>query len=193
MHDASTLNGLVLTGGMSSRMGTDKALINYHGKPQREHLFEMLQTVCYEVYTSCPIGHTVPSVLRPLPDIMSIKSPLNGILTAFHACPDCAWLAVAIDLPNVSAAVLQRLVMCRDARKLATCFFDSAADALEPLLTIWEPAAQPLLAANVAGGNISPRSFLQAHDVKIVYGTDESVFINVNDPIARARWQSKQK
>lgn len=190
MRESSTLNGLVLMGGLSSRMGSDKSLISYHGKPQREYLFDVLRNVCRQVYTSCRSEHTVPLSLNPLPDIMDINGPLNGILTAFHADPDQAWLAVAIDLPNVSAKVVQELIAHRDPRKLATCLFDPSADAVEPLLTIWEPAARPLLAADATDGNISPRSFLQRHDVNIVYGMDKSIFINVNDPIARGRWQS---
>ena len=33
-----TIKGLVLTGGKSTRMGTDKSELNYHGKPQKEWL-----------------------------------------------------------------------------------------------------------------------------------------------------------
>jgi molybdopterin-guanine dinucleotide biosynthesis protein A len=183
------LNGLVLAGGLSSRMGSDKSLIDYHGKPQRERLFEMLKGVCVEVYTSCRGEQHVPMALNPLIDMMSIKSPLNGILTAFHACPDRAWLAVAVDLPHVSSDVLKEIASLRDASKLATCFFDSSAGAPEPLLTIWEPAARPLIIANAEAGNVSPRSFLQHHDVHMVYGMNESVFLNVNDPAARDRWK----
>jgi molybdenum cofactor guanylyltransferase len=185
------LNGLVLAGGLSSRMGSDKALIDYHGKPQREYLFDVLGNLCHEVYTSCRVQHTVPPRLNPLPDVLKINSPLNGILTAFQMHPDRAWLAVAIDLPNISAKVLQELISHRDVQKLATCFFDAAANAVEPLLTIWEPAARSLLAANANSGNVSPRSFLQGHDVNIVFGMEESVFINVNDLTARARWKSQ--
>ena len=188
MSDFSLLNGLVLAGGLSSRMGSDKSLIEYHGKPQRESLFEMLQLVCSKVYTSCREAQQIPLFLNPLYDAFAIKSPLNGILTAFQTCPDRAWLAVAVDLPHVSIDVLREIVSNRDTGKLATCFFDAGSGAPEPLLTIWEPAAQALLAANAAAGNISPRSFLQHHDVHIVYGMNESVFLNINDPAARAQW-----
>lgn len=191
MYNAPILNGLVLAGGRSSRMGSDKALIDYHGKPQRDHLFGMLSEVCREVYTSCRAGQNIPEHLKPLIDRLAINSPLNGILTAFQACPDRAWLAVAVDLPNVSIGVLHEIASRRDSQKLATCFFDASAEAPEPLLTIWEPAAQPLLAASASRGNVSPRSFLQHNDVHIVHGLDASVFVNVNDANARTQWLGK--
>src|SRR6218665_2365826 len=103
---------------------------------------------CFNVYTSCRLGSDVPSLLNPLPDKMDIKSPLNGILSAFDFCSDCAWLTIAVDLPNVTREVLKDLVAQRNPQKLATCFYDSKAESVEPLLTIWEPGARPLLIAN---------------------------------------------
>ena len=170
-------------------MGTDKSLIDYHGKPQREHLFELLQRVCDRVYVSCRRDQIMLPFLNPLPDALEIQSPLNGVLTAFQTHPESAWLAVAVDLPNLSEKVFRELIAHRDPARLATCFFDRSAGAPEPLLAIWEPAAQPLLLAGAAAGNVSPRFFLQTHDVKVVHGMDESIFLNVNDPAARSRWR----
>lgn len=184
------MNGLVLAGGLSTRMGSDKSLIDYHGKPQREYLFDALKIVCREVYVSCRGEADVPAQLNPLTDKFDIKSPLNGILSAFELCDHCAWLTVPVDLPNVSSDVLRFMVSRRDTGKLATCFFDSSAGSPEPLLTIWEPSAQPLLVAQVAKGDISPRSFLLSHDVRIIHGMDQSIFLNVNDPASRRDYTS---
>lgn len=188
MQKIATLNGLVLAGGQSRRMGSDKGLIVYHERPQREHLFAMLQSVCNEVHTSCRSDQHVLPTFNPLPDAASIQGPLNGILSAFAQWPDKAWLAVAVDLPNLTVGLLRELVVQRMSEKPATCFFDAAAQAPEPLLTIWEPAAYPLLIAGVEMGNISPRSFLLSHDVHVVHGMDPAFFHNVNDQATRSRW-----
>ena len=47
------LNGLVLAGGKSQRMGEDKGQINYHGKPQREYLYDLLNGFTESTYMSC--------------------------------------------------------------------------------------------------------------------------------------------
>ena len=47
------LNGLVLAGGKSERMGFDKSVLNWHGKAQRYYMADMLAPFCDEVFLSC--------------------------------------------------------------------------------------------------------------------------------------------
>ncbi len=174
------IKGLILAGGKSSRMGYDKSLINYHGKPQREFLFDLLSRFCTEVYVSCKSEEDVPQQFNPLPDQYDIETPLNGILSAFSKDPSSAWLALAVDMPFIDSATLQFLVSNRGADKVATCFLDSDGKNPEPLLTLWESTAFPLLQSFYKAGNISPRSFLMQHDVQILSVPDKNVLMNIN-------------
>ena len=47
------LNGLVLAGGKSVRMGFDKTLIEWHGKEQRDFMADTLKGICNDVFISC--------------------------------------------------------------------------------------------------------------------------------------------
>lgn len=175
--------GLVLSGGKSARMGKDKGLISYHdGKPQRQHVFDLLSACCEQVYTSCRPDQGVVQAFHPLQDQYTFGGPINGILSAFHCHPDKAWLVMAIDLPNITATTLQILLSHRNPTQLATCFLDTKANAPEPLLTLWEPAAFPRLLKNAEEGNISPRAFLKTEDVNRIKVDDENLFLNVNYP-----------
>ena len=44
-----SINGLVLAGGKSTRMGTAKDLLNWHGKEQRYFAADLLAPFCDEV------------------------------------------------------------------------------------------------------------------------------------------------
>ncbi|MBK5279731.1 MAG: NTP transferase domain-containing protein [Bacteroidia bacterium] len=174
------LYGLVLAGGKSSRMGKDKGLIDYHGKPQREHLFDLLSKFCDHVFTSCRAEQHIPASLNPICDKFDLDSPLNGILSSFELHTDKTWLVVAVDMPFVNEEVFQFLILNRDPTKVATCFFDSDGKLPEPLLTIWEPNAFPSLSKFMVDGGSSPREFLiQNVCNKLVYA-DSKIYINYN-------------
>jgi molybdopterin-guanine dinucleotide biosynthesis protein A len=176
------IKGLILAGGRSSRMGRDKSLMAFHGKPQREHLFDLLSTFCIEVHLSCKNCHDVPKHLNPLPDQYNVDSPINGVLSAFSLDPFCAWLAVAVDMPFIDAATLQYLLDRRDPEKVATCFLDSDGKKPEPLLTLWEPKAFPFLQSYYDQGKISPRDFLIMHEIQLITAPNRNVFTNINSP-----------
>lgn len=163
-------------------MGRDKSLLVYHQKPQREHLFEVLQECCHQAFTSCRKGQQVPSHLSPLEDSHNVPGPLNGILTALAFMPQVSWLVVAVDMPFVTASSLQFLLANRDKNKLATCFRNAQSGEPEPLLTLWEQDAYSHLLRFTGNGNTSPREFLKSHPVKIILPPDEKVLLNFNDP-----------
>jgi molybdenum cofactor guanylyltransferase len=180
IHKISGLNGLVLAGGKSARMQHDKGLIVYHGKPQREFVFDLLSLHCERVYTSCKTTGTIPASLHPLPDSLELDSPLNGILTAFSTSPGKAWLTVPVDMPLIESDTLQYLIQHRDIDKVATCFYDSDGVEPEPLFTLWEPKAYDLLLHFYNNGDVSPKKFLLKHDVKFLRIPNKAAHLNIN-------------
>ena len=142
-------------------MGVDKNTINYHGRTQLSYLHSALKKVCDDVYVSTRREQQIEPGMVALPDHYEIQGPINGILTALEIRPDHAWLCAAVDMPYVNESVLQLLIAQRDPEKVATCFYNSKENFPEPLLTIWEPKALPLMQAFVTAGNKSPKLFLQ--------------------------------
>lgn len=119
------LYGLVLAGGRSARMGSDKAALDYHGRPQAAHACGLLAPFCARVFVSCRADQACDPALAGLPQLHDAQEglgPLGGILTAFAAHPQAAWLVVACDLPHLDAATLAHLVARRDPSRLATAF-----------------------------------------------------------------------
>jgi molybdenum cofactor guanylyltransferase len=180
MSDTVAINGLILAGGKSSRMGYDKSLIDYHGKPQREYLHDLLGKFCRKVFVSCRKDQAVPPHLNPLHDQFNIESPLNGILTALTTDHSLPWLVVAADMPMIDVKVIEYLLKQRDPSRMATCFMDSDNTNPEPLLSIWEPQAFISLEAYYKKGKISPRDFLKQSDVKLLAPLSDKMHLNIN-------------
>ncbi|WP_020601491.1 NTP transferase domain-containing protein [Spirosoma spitsbergense] len=185
MNKPNVLNGLVLTGGRSTRMGQDKSQLIYHEKPQREHLTDLLRPFCDAVFWSVNVGQAaeLSSTEQPLiVDAFDIPGPLNGILSAFRHDPKAAWLVVACDMPLLTETSLTALVNGRDAAKPATSFYDSNGQFPEPLLSIWEPTMEPILQTALASGYYAPRPILMLADCHLLTIPDVRELLNVNKP-----------
>lgn len=181
------LNGLVLTGGRSTRMGQDKSLLTYHGQPQRVHLTELLKPYCRTVYWS--VNAEQATTLTPadppaITDVFDLPGPLNGILSAFHHHPDVAWLVVACDMPLLTEQTIRALVHGRNPAKPATAFYDSDGQFPEPLLSIWEPAMVSVVQDARAAGYYAPRHMLMLADCQLLTVPEVDELLNVNDPAA---------
>ncbi len=180
MSDLTGVNGLILAGGESSRMGTDKSQLEYYGKPQCDHLVELLSPFCKKVYTSCKAGVDKPLHINPIFDQFNVDSPLNGILSAFQLDSSSAWLTVPVDMPMVDKNAIKFLLDHRDREKIATCFWDSTGKLPEPLLTLWEPNATTLLSDFYKNGGFSPRDFLIAQNTNIIEASTPNWLKNIN-------------
>lgn len=177
-NEGKPLYGLVLEGGLSTRMGTDKAMLNYHGQPQREFVFALLQKFCSQVYHS--VKSSTKGDSSEIADIYSFKGPLNGILSAFKYRSDVAWLTLPVDMPLVDESVIQFLMDSRDQASNATCFYDTEGKLPEPLLAIWEPQCAMLLQSFYNDGNRSTREFLLSTTTNLVKAPDKKVLKNIN-------------
>ena len=179
-----SLNGLVLAGGKSRRMGTPKDLLKWHGKEQRYFAADLLAPFCEEVFISCrqdQLEDFNPDY-HALTDTFLNMGPFGGILSALRSQRDKAWLVVACDLPLLDKKSLEFLIESRDSTKAATTY-ESPFDGLpEPLITIWEPKSYPLLLNFLGIGNTCPRKVLINSDTLILKPQNPDALMNVNTP-----------
>lgn len=183
-HKSPVLNGLVLAGGKSRRMGTDKDQIQWHGKEQRYYTADLLSKYCEEVFISCRQDQEkqIDPAYKSLPDTFLNMGPQGGILSAFRFFPDSAWLVVACDLPLVDEKTLQHLTEKRAISKMATAYKSPVDGLPEPLITVWEPASYPVLLHFLGRGITCPRKVLMQSDILLLDPLQPEALLNVNTP-----------
>ena len=180
------LAGLLLTGGRSSRMGQDKALLDYHGRSQVEHTMAMLARHCQGAFLSCRPDQTDdPHRARfpLLPDRFLGMGPAGGILSALGNSdrPGHAWLVLACDLPRVTDELLAALVAARNPFRFATAF--RGTDGFpEPLCAIWEPKAYSRLLQFAGLAHECPRKLLIHSPACLLPPPAENALDNGNSP-----------
>ena len=182
------LRGLVLAGGRSERMQTDKGALQYHGLDQRQHTAALLAEFCPDVRVSVRPDQAddLPAGLTALPDTFLGLGPLGGLLSAFQADPNAAWLVLACDLPFLTRATLEFLVTNRQPARAATALKSPWDEFPEPLVTIWEPRSYGQLLRLLGLGHSCPRKALINSDIALLAPPAPEELRNVNTPEERA-------
>jgi molybdopterin-guanine dinucleotide biosynthesis protein A len=146
------MNGLVLAGGLSTRMGRDKASLVYpavSALPVAVRLHGLLAGVCDRVLLSMRTGQKGFSGLERVDD-SGVLGPAGGLLAAYALNPRAPWLVIACDYPFVNEAAVRHLAYHGGA-------FLSDDGLPDPLFALWTPAMLKALAADVSAGQTSPR------------------------------------
>ncbi|QXP73065.1 NTP transferase domain-containing protein [Tenacibaculum sp. HL-MS23] len=177
-ENIAPVKGLVLTGGKSTRMGTDKSELDYYGKPQKEYTKELLENNALETFYSVQLPSKKPAEIH---DTFLNLGPFGGICSAFQKDPNSAWLVVATDLPFVNDELIQLLLQKRNPSKIATAIKGKSKEFPEPLITIYEPKAYTKLLQYLAQGYSCPRKVLINSDVEIIE-IDDHLIRNINTP-----------
>ena len=181
------IKGLVLVGGKSKRMGSDKALLSYDGKrTQLERTSALLQSVCTEVFISQQKEQSFPTPAGTATihdDVDEISGPLCGILSAMRAYPDAHWLILACDLPNLTTATLEKLIAAFRSTDLPELTaYQSSHDGLpEPLCAIYPAGSDDdLLSLTQELGKCCPRKLLIIKQATLIEQDDPRSLNNIN-------------
>ncbi len=176
------LSGLVLIGGKSTRMGSDKSDLIYHDQSQKNHVKNLLSRALGEnsevFYSVAPGTHL--DLENRIEDEFGDLGPFGAILTAFKKYPNRAFLVLAIDLPLLELGLLEDLISKRNFGKVATAAIGMDKPFPEPLVAIYEPKSYPIMLQYLASGYSCPRKVLINTDVTLVKTEDEWLE-NAND------------
>jgi len=176
--------GLILAGGYSRRMGRDKALLEFNGKPQVEYLYELLQTYCEKVFLSKRIDQAAYKNFACIndKDEFTNRGPLGGILSAMKEHPGTGWLVIACDLPYITKETIQTLLTLRDPLKTATAFISTQDSLPEPLCAIWEGHAYGPILQLFNEGAHCPRKILIKSNPQLLKQNNPHWLDNINTP-----------
>jgi len=106
---AIMLSVVIQAGGQSSRMGQDKALLPFLGRPLIERVLGRVSAIADEVVviTNRPKGYHYLNI--PLfPDVIPERGALGGLYTALKVATHPKVAVVACDMPFANADILTR-------------------------------------------------------------------------------------
>ncbi len=172
------LRALVLAGGRSTRMGTDKGDLIYYKEPQKYHVAKQLQNLGLETYISLRREQQQDKGYNYIIDSQKEMGPLTGLFSAFEKKED-AWLCVGCDYPFLSDLHFKKLLKARKKSLFATVFQDINTGFLIPTIAIYEAAFFEVLRENIFKNQFSLQQMLTNCPCNIIPVSGEA-FISVD-------------
>jgi molybdopterin-guanine dinucleotide biosynthesis protein A len=105
----------ILAGGASARMGHNKALLDFRGKPLIQHQIDVLSLLFEEVIIGAndPAPY-LPFNLRVVPDLLSERCALTGIHALLMGARRPRVFVVACDMPFLNPALIERMLATQE-------------------------------------------------------------------------------
>ena len=177
--------GLVLSGGMSKRMGQDKALIEIDGNTQLNKTYTLLQNHLPEVFVSSRADQSADNERKKYNQIYDLYNnigPLAGIVSAMHEHPEVDWLVVACDLMNLDDKTIDYLIENYHPNDNIIAYKSEYNGLPEPLCAIYSASAKSLLDESMNRKIICPRKILINSNAKLLTQPNPSALENFNTP-----------
>jgi molybdopterin-guanine dinucleotide biosynthesis protein A len=177
--------GLVLAGGKSRRMGSDKALLMRDGETQLALAVALLERHVERVFVSTRSDQTEEDERQKFAQIVDRyedMGPIAGVLSAMDEYPDVAWLVVACDLPNIDDATISDLLDGHTVERPFTAFTSSYDGLPEPLCAIYGVGSRKLVDELLEEGIKCPRKMLIRSDTELLEQPHPRALDNVNTP-----------
>ena len=135
------LSLVIQAGGQSARMGEDKALKLFLGRPLIQRVIDRLAPIADEILvtTNCPDDYAFLG-LRLIPDLVAGRGALGGLYTALASAAFPLVAVVACDMPFASASLLEaatRLLVEEEADVV----IPKTEDGYEPFHAVYRRAA----------------------------------------------------
>jgi len=160
------MNAVILVGGKSSRMGTNKAFLELKGKTFIELQIELLREMFDEISISANTPSEYEYLNLPIfKDIYPGKGPLGGIYTSLINSSSLHTFMLACDMPFVGPELIKHL---KDLTKEYDVVIPKSENGLEPLHAFYSKNCIEPIKRELDENNLRIRSFFPQVNVKIV-------------------------
>ena len=181
------VTAFVLTGGRSSRMGSDKALLSWAGETLLERTVGIAHQACGQVFI-CGSRKRYGQFGDVIEDAELGRGPLSGIQAALHATQTGLNLILSVDLPLMTVEFLAWLLQqARSGEQSITA--PESQRQLQPLCAVYHRELASVVDEALAKGVLKVTRLFDRVRTRIIgereivaAGFKPSIFTNVNTP-----------
>ncbi|WP_242205716.1 molybdenum cofactor guanylyltransferase [Aestuariivivens insulae] len=160
MVEKKHITGIVLAGGKSTRMGTDKGLMEYNQKPFVQYCIDALKPLVSEIIiVSDHSGYDVFGYER-IEDNIKNAGPLAGVYSGLKHSKTAYNLVLSCDVPLIKTAILKQLI-------------DASEDTIEIIQIESDNRTMPLIALYKKDCSSTFYNLLQQGEKRLQYAVNQ--------------------
>jgi len=152
-HRIRNMSAAILAGGKSRRMGRNKALLPWGGKPLIAHVYETVHPLVEDLFLVTDDPGLFDFLPCPkIPDRVPGKGPISGVDAALRHSNNPYVFVIGCDTPFLSPSLLELLAgKTEEADLVIPC----GPQGLEPLCAVYGKGCLPLIEESLRKGDFS--------------------------------------
>jgi molybdopterin-guanine dinucleotide biosynthesis protein A len=173
------VTGIILTGGNSSRMGTDKALLEWKGVPFLEIIISNLRPVCKHIIIVGDRPEYHHFGIPVYDDLIPNAGPLGGIYTGLKSSTTLRNFVIPSDMPFLGHEMIRNIIDSDAEKEAVIPVVDNRE---QPLSALYSKEITGKLEGMVNSGTRKVSFFVKSLDIHrfIVEIADKHQFLNIN-------------
>lgn len=159
------INGYILAGGKSSRMGTDKGLLMIEGKAMIQYVIEQMQLVFDNLVIVSNNSEYEKFGLEVIPDLIKNIGPAGGIYTALEHSDSQLNFVVSCDMPFISKGAIEFII--ENSNESQIVLLENQGN-LEPLFGIYANDCEAIWLELIEEGKVKLQDMIKNFKLKII-------------------------
>lgn len=171
------ITGVIMAGGKSSRMGTDKGLMNFNGKPMVLYTIELLTSIFDTVIISSNSVEYERFGLKCFPDVYKNCGPIGGLHTILQSLKTEFAFVISCDMPLVSTEDVIKIINHCNQFQIVIPLINNM---LEPLCAIYSKTLLPEIEERIQSNRYKLADLVEHSNTKYIDFNSEKGFRNFN-------------
>lgn len=183
---------IIMAGGPSSRMGTDKAMLPINGRPLIAHLYNQLRPHFEQILISTnPTQQHKYAFLGAdvITDRIPGQGPLMGIVSALQASANELNFVVACDIPQADISFVKKMLI--EAEQYDVVIPTTGPSRYEPLFAVYKKSSLRAMNDVLAEGRRKIIDIFSKCKVKFINLHDAQWYVNLNTRVDYEKYESK--
>jgi len=178
------ITGIILAGGKSSRMGTDKGLLDLNGKKIVERIIEQLKPNVDELIIISNNINYDGFGFKVYQDLVEPCGPMGGIYTALEKSSTENNIVVCCDIPNITSKIIAHIISNIGDEAVLVPVHNGI---IEPLCAVYKKSIAKKIKNLIETGEYKLKDALKIMNTRYIEvssssGFSGSVFTNINTP-----------